>query len=361
MSEKFANRLQAWAKDALDIAGRCHNEEQTKLALIVPFFEVLGYDCTRPEVFVAEARAGISVVSFGRADFAIRDEREITIVVECKSAGEKLGVHASQLKRYFDQLTTASIGILTNGHVFNFYLRSEPARCMEDLPFLEFGVEALQDKKTYQEIEDFLINISSKNFDDAAIADFAKKKRIELNLQKWWQKQLLDPSEDLCRTVLQHQLSERITAKVLRSYKEIVTEALVHSMALQVKALLPEIMIDRSGRARFQSTHRSAKSLTSKREYDVFQYCLIILSQATAGKVDPKVIQEVTYRDYNDHFSIYIGGPKDGRILKFYEDSNGGELFEFKDGERCRDEALITDPLVRNFYQALEWHEGRRA
>ena len=57
---QLEERLDAFAARAKRIAPLCDNEEQTKVSLINPYLEILGYDVRDPAVCRLEYRADIS-------------------------------------------------------------------------------------------------------------------------------------------------------------------------------------------------------------------------------------------------------------------------------------------------------------
>ena len=96
-------------------------EEATKTSMIMPFFQLLGYDVFNPLEFVPEYTADFGIKKGEKVDYAIMDENnQPVILVEAKWCGEPLDKHASQLFRYFST-TPAKFGVLTNGIIYRFY------------------------------------------------------------------------------------------------------------------------------------------------------------------------------------------------------------------------------------------------
>ena len=76
-------------------------EEATKTSMIMPFFQLLGYDVFNPLEFVPEFTADVGVKKGEKVDYAIIIDEKPTILVECKPCNDNLEKHASQLFRYF--------------------------------------------------------------------------------------------------------------------------------------------------------------------------------------------------------------------------------------------------------------------
>ena len=88
-------------------------EEATKMSLIVPLFQLLGYDVFNPAEFCPEYVADVGIKKGEKVDYAILENGQPTILIECKSCSEQLDRHSSQLFRYFGT-SVAKFGILTN-------------------------------------------------------------------------------------------------------------------------------------------------------------------------------------------------------------------------------------------------------
>ena len=115
-------------------------EEATKTSMIMPFFQMLGYDVFNPLEFVPEFTADVGIKKGERVDYAIVDEDGTPqILIEAKWCGENLDKHGSQLFRYFST-TKAKFGILTNGIIYRFYTDLDEPNKMDDRPFLEFNL-----------------------------------------------------------------------------------------------------------------------------------------------------------------------------------------------------------------------------
>lgn len=57
MTDEFRQKLTAFAARAVELSPRCTNEESTKLFLILPFLNTLGYDDRNPHEVCPEHHA----------------------------------------------------------------------------------------------------------------------------------------------------------------------------------------------------------------------------------------------------------------------------------------------------------------
>ena len=123
-------------------------EETTKIALILPFIRILGYDVENPQELKAEYSADVGVKKSEKIDLAVCIENEVKMLVECKAANIKLtSNHRDQLYRYFS-VSDVKIAVLTNGSVYQFFTDYENPGRMDENPFLEINLRNLTDSKT---------------------------------------------------------------------------------------------------------------------------------------------------------------------------------------------------------------------
>ena len=125
MSDEFGDKLTAFAKRSVGLSDRCHNEELTKLFLVLPFVNFLGFDHRNPLEVCPEHAADFSDKYKNRVDFAILQNEQPIIAIECKCCGAPLKDERGQLRSYFNAAPTVKMGLLTDGLVFEFYADSD--------------------------------------------------------------------------------------------------------------------------------------------------------------------------------------------------------------------------------------------
>ena len=113
---EFSNKLKEFSQRIEKMKDGIQTEEATKTSLVMPFFNLLGYDVFNPMEFCPEYTADVGIKKGEKVDYAILDQGEPLILIECKSRTDSLGKHSSQLFRYFGT-SKARFGILTNGIV----------------------------------------------------------------------------------------------------------------------------------------------------------------------------------------------------------------------------------------------------
>lgn len=141
----FIDRLKQLADRIPSLLEHLETEEATKNALVMPFISTLGYDVFNPTEVVPEFTADVGLKKGEKVDYAIFREGEIAMIIECKKAGSDLSkANMSQLLRYFN-ISSARIGVLTNGILYRFYTDMQESNIMDARPFLELDLLHLRD------------------------------------------------------------------------------------------------------------------------------------------------------------------------------------------------------------------------
>lgn len=169
-------------------------EEATKNALIMPVLQALGYNVFDPFEVVPEFTSDVGTKKGEKVDYVIMKDGKPAILIECKAINSSLNInHASQLYRYF-ACTEARFAILTNGVEYQFYTDIEAPNKMDDRPFFEFSLEALDARKV-AEIKKF----SKSMFDLENILSNASELKYKKQIRHLFSKELESPSEDFVR------------------------------------------------------------------------------------------------------------------------------------------------------------------
>ncbi|KZE97710.1 hypothetical protein AVP43_00332 [Geobacillus stearothermophilus] len=99
--DHFIEQIQTLSKRVNRLKNTIATEEATKTSIIMPFFQVLGYDIFNPEEFLPEFTADVGIKKGEKVDYAIMIDGKPVILIEAKAANQKLDKHDSQLFRYF--------------------------------------------------------------------------------------------------------------------------------------------------------------------------------------------------------------------------------------------------------------------
>lgn len=190
-------RMQAFAATARNLAPKCTNEEQTKVSLINPYLEILGYDVRDPDICRFEFTADIGK-SNEKVDYAIMRDGKPAIFIEAKSASRQFSAQDRvpvQLQRYF-MSEEAEFAVFTNGVVWNWY-SSHGNRKLEETPFKTHNVCHPEPADM-----DWLWSVSGYVPDSRRAAEQADAERMRTAFREWIRDIRRSPSDDFIRFLL---------------------------------------------------------------------------------------------------------------------------------------------------------------
>lgn len=216
----FIDGLKQFAKRVERLQETITTEEATKTSIIMPFFQLLGYDVFNPHEFLPEFTADVGIKKGEKVDYAIIKDGHPVILIEAKWCGEDLDKHSSQLFRYFGT-TTAKFAILTNGITYRFFTDLEETNKMDTRPFLEFNIMNIKEAYVHE-----LKKFHKSNFDVETIFDTAEELKYSNEIIKLMSHQLRMPSDDFVRYILGEVYSGTRTQNVIDRFREIVRKSL---------------------------------------------------------------------------------------------------------------------------------------
>lgn len=211
-------KLQSLSEREPKISEIVETEEATKQSLILPFFQILGYDVFNPLEFCPEYTADHGIKKGEKVDFAILDKDGNPIIfIEAKASSEKLEKHGSQLFRYFGTTTSAKIAILTNGLVYQFFTDLEETNKMDIVPFFEFNILNLKDSDV-----EYLKKFQKTDLDIDSIFNTASELKYTNLIKQFLSKQLENPDDDFVNYVAGIVYSGRKTQNVIETFRPII-------------------------------------------------------------------------------------------------------------------------------------------
>ena len=221
----FVDQIKQLAKRIESLKETIQTEEATKMSLVVPLFQMLGYDVFNPQEFVPEYTADVGIKKGEKVDYAIIKDGKPAILVECKSVTEKLDNHSSQLFRYFGT-TEAKFGILTNGIIYRFYTDLENQNKMDKDPFLTINILAIRESQVAE-----LAKFSKSEFDVDSIFSSASELKDMQEFKTRFSEELENPSDDFTRLFLQGCYTGQKTQAVIDKFRPILQNALNESIS----------------------------------------------------------------------------------------------------------------------------------
>ena len=278
-------------------------EEATKTSMIMPFFQLLGYDVFNPKEFVPEFIADVGIKKGEKVDYAIVLDGEPLVLVECKPCNKPLEKHSSQLFRYFGT-TSAKFAILTNGLTYQFFTDLDDKNKMDPRPFLTINLLSLQDRDIV-EIEKFQKNVI--DVDD--ILNSAENLKYTRLIKDYFVRNIESPSVEFVKSILNDVYKGVKTQKVIETFtplvKKAVTQYINDSMNAKIKAALdnqddiePEPVAIESPEPDTPQT-KEKKIDTTIEELEAYAIIKSILRTIVDGS-------RITYRDTESYFGILL-------------------------------------------------------
>lgn len=209
-----------------------NNEETAKMALVVPFIRLLGYEPNVPrEVrleFSADFVQGDGKRLPDRMDFAIFDKTgtKPLFVIETKPLGTNLRAKSQQLARYIAQLPDLHFGIMTDGCTYLFYADLDEPNQMCTEPYFKFS---LADEKTdWSVVAAFLVKYSRDIFNAETLQVEAENTRYKHAMIDRFLKAFQDPSanEGFMKWLVEDLYQGRRTVAVMERMGELAKEAI---------------------------------------------------------------------------------------------------------------------------------------
>jgi len=304
---EFSDKLKDFTKRIDLLKDGIKTEEATKTSLVMPFFNLLGYDVFNPMEFCPEYTADVGIKKGEKIDYAILIDNMPQILIECKSCTDSLSKYTSQLFRYFGT-SKAKFGILTNGIVYKFYTDLEETNKMDLTPFLEVDLSQLRDAQINE-----LKKFSKDNFDTDKIFSTASELKYSNLIKNYLSKELESPSEDFTKHILTYVYEGQRTQKVIEKYQPLVKKAFnsfINDIVNQkiTAALTPDddhVNTDTNNTEVVANSvpdepTKVSKIVTTEEELQAFYIVRAIAAEITD-------IKNIAHRDTESYFGILFG------------------------------------------------------
>lgn len=314
----FPDKIVALAAKIPTLRDVLKTEEATKNALIMPFIAALGYDVFDPTEVIPEYTADFGIKKGEKVDYAVAKDSKIIMLFECKHCGGDLSIaNASQLFRYFNA-TDARIGVLTNGIQYRFFTDLEASNKMDETPFLEVDITALNDTALNE-----LKKLIKTNFDIEEMLSGAADLKYTREIKRQLAEQMESPSDEFVKMFASKLISgpmtptrrEYFAGLTVKAFKTLVAERISQRLQsamnddkepieVSVSSSHPttqsvEIKVESTGET--GEVERSEKNLivTTEDELEGFHIIKAILRQ----QVEP---QRIIARDTQSYFGILL-------------------------------------------------------
>lgn len=301
----FIDELRQFSSRVEKIKDVITTEEATKNSLILPFFQLLGYDVFNPLEFVPEYTADVGTKKGEKVDYAIVVNDEPAILIEAKWCGEPLDKHDSQLFRYF-VTTTAKFGILTNGVTYKFYTDLNEPNKMDLDPFLVFNVLDIQEN-IVAEVKRF----AKATLDIDAAFNAASELKFTNLIKTFVHSQRTNPNDDFVKYMMSQiydgtrtqQAIERFRPIVKRGLNQYINDAINETLKNAIKSHDPSEPALDAADAQAPSNaipvdeQVQDRIITTQEELEAFG----IIKGLLHGEVDPS---KLSYKDTENYFAV---------------------------------------------------------
>lgn len=290
----FNEDIKELAQRLSEISKSIKTEEATKTSMIMPFFQLLGYNVFNPSEFCPEYIADVGVKKGEKVDYAILSDNIPEILIECKWCGDNLTNHDSQLFRYFSA-SSARFAILTNGISYKFFTDLEESNKMDLTPFLEIDMNNLTDTSVNS-----LKKFCKESFDKEAIFSTASELKYSNLIKQWFKTQMEEVSSDLAKIILANIYDGIKTQKIIDKFKPIIKKSL-NGYINDIVTQKISAALDSSSQPEEEITIKAdipvSKIVTTEEELQAFNIVRAILSES----VSP---DKIHYRDTESYFGI---------------------------------------------------------
>lgn len=317
---EFNEKIKQFSERVSALKDTISTEEATKMSLIVPVFQILGYDVFNPLEFCPEYTADVGIKKGEKVDYAILEDGQPNILIECKSCSEQLDKHSSQLFRYFGT-TPAKFGILTNGIVYRFYTDLEESNKMDLVPFLEIDMISIKES-SINELKKFC----KENFDKDKIFSTAEELKYSSLIKGVLSAEFEKPSEEFVRFILANiydgqknqRIIEKFTPVVKTAFSSFVNEIVNNKISSALsKDGEDDTPIENDEAATDEPT---SKIITTEDELEAFY----IIRGLLAGSVP---VEDIVHRDTESYFGILYKDNNRKPICRLNLDRKNKQLF----------------------------------
>lgn len=298
---EFVDQLASLSNRAIKQKDIIKTEEATKNALVMPFIQTLGYDIFDPTEVIPEFTADVGSKKGEKVDYAIVAEGKLSMLIECKCCGFNLNdCHASQLRRYF-HVTTARIGVLTNGLVYRFYSDIDEPNKMDEKPFMEVNLLDI-DEQVIPELK----KLSKSSFDLDQMLLAANDLKYIKEIKNLLESEFASPTPEFVRFVLGTVYNGLKTQQVIEQFTPIVKQAItllingrINDRLKSALSIENAVDVDKGAVEEPPQEEVVTGIVTTELEMEAFYIIRAILHEV----ID---VGRVTHRDTKSYFGILL-------------------------------------------------------
>lgn len=205
-------------------------------------------------------------------------------MIECKKVRQKLNDnHFKQLNEYIVYTPSAKIGVLTNGLIWNFYIKGDSG--LNHTPFFTFDLENYNNS----ELEDLAMFLKSE-FNVNEIKEEAESIHFLEKFDDALFTVLNNPTAPLIKSIYETMGGKRVTDKIAGKISELIN-------SISLKGIYERMVIE-------EAKENSLGIVTTEEEMKAFN--VIKTMFAMSSKFKNTEIERISFRDQKKSFKILV-------------------------------------------------------
>lgn len=339
---EIQTQLKTLSDRIIELKDQIQTEEATKTAFVLPFISLLGYDIFNPIEVIPEFTADVGLKKGEKVDYAIFQEGNPILIIECKHWKEDLSGHSSQLTRYF-HVSKSRFALLTNGINYQFYTDLEKTNVMDERPFFEFEMTNMKEGYVTE-----LAKFHKSNFDVHNIINNASSLKYTHEIKRIFNAELEDASPDFIRFFAARLYKGRLTEKVMIQFKELVQRAIGQQISESVNSRLQSALnkeIERSDEEEIEVVEES-KIITTEEELNGYE----IIKAIVRRKIDSS---RIVYRDTQSYFGVLLDDNNRKPICRLHLDGKKKYISLFNENKQEKKVHIESIDRIYDFEQEL--------
>ena len=315
-----------------------NTEEATKNAFVMPFIQILGYDIFNPTEVIPEFVCDIGTKKGEKVDYVIKRDNEPILIIECKHWKENVDAHNSQLHRYY-HVSKARFGVLTNGHIYNFYADLEKPNIMDEKPFFTLDLSNLKGSSIK-----ILENFTKNDYNLENILDSAEGLKYIKAIRNEFEKEIQEPSDEMIKLLVSRFFDKPLIASRLATFKEYTKKAFSNSInesisfrlknALNINETVPSKVAEQTNSVD-DNNSEEPKFVTTEEEIEASQIVKAILREQLPSS-------RIAFRDTQSYFGILLDDNNRKPLCRLHFNSSNKYLEVFNQGKDNGEKKLLS-------------------
>lgn len=315
-----------------------NTEEATKNAFVMPFIQILGYDIFNPTEVIPEFICDIGTKKGEKVDYVIKKDNEPILIIECKHWKENADAHNSQLHRYY-HVSKARFGVLTNGHIYNFYADLEKPNIMDEKPFFTLDLSNLKSSSIK-----ILENFTKNDYNLENILDSAEGLKYIKAIRNEFEKEIQEPSDEMIKLLVSRFFDKPLIASRLATFKEYTKKAFSNSInesinfrlknALNINETVPSKAAEQTASID-DNEPETPKFITTEEEIEGSQIVKAILREQLPAS-------RIAFRDTQSYFGILLDDNNRKPLCRLHFNSANKYLEVFNHGKDNGEKKLLN-------------------